>query len=274
MKQIQSKDNLVVRQGMKVAAGRDKTRILLEGVHLCEEWLKRYGPPESVLVQGSAVDHPDIARLLAANEAARQYLLADALFNAIATVQTPQGIMFVATRPIPAAITRLATTALWLDRLQDPGNLGTILRTAAAAGVRDVLLSVGCVGAWSPKVLRSAQAPILRWRFTSTSTFPTSGPGWICRFWRLRLGPARAACIAAFCQRIACGSLAMKGRASIRIFWPMPISAFLSRRVTPWNRSTPRLRQPSCYSSNDAAYAGLINPLPAGAHCQTSIGCR
>ncbi|WP_193086871.1 RNA methyltransferase [Advenella sp. FME57] len=157
MKQIQSKDNLVVRQGMKVAAGRDKTRILLEGVHLCEEWLKRYGPPESVLVQASAVDHPDIVRLLAANDAARQYLLADVLFNAIATVQTPQGIMFVATRPIPATITRLATTALWLDRLQDPGNLGTILRTAAAAGVRDVLLSAGCVGAWSPKVLRSAQ---------------------------------------------------------------------------------------------------------------------
>ncbi|AHG64029.1 TrmH family RNA methyltransferase [Advenella mimigardefordensis] len=157
MKNIQSKDNLVVRQAMKVAAGRDKTRILLEGVHLCEEWLKRYDPPESVLVQASAVDRPEIARLLAITDTARQYLLADALFNAIATVQTPQGIMFVATRPVPAAISRLSTTALWLDRLQDPGNLGTILRTAAAAGVKDILLSAGCVGAWSPKVLRSAQ---------------------------------------------------------------------------------------------------------------------
>ncbi len=157
MKPIHSKDNLVVRQGIKVAAGRDKTRILLEGVHLCEEWLARCGQPESVLVQAGASQQPEIARLLAMTDAPLQYQLAEPLFNAIATVQTPQGIMFVATRPVPAAIVRLASTALWLDRLQDPGNLVTILRTAAAAGVRHVLLSAGCVGAWSPKVLRSAQ---------------------------------------------------------------------------------------------------------------------
>lgn len=157
MKQIQSKDNTLVRQGMKVAAGRDKTRILLEGVHLCEEWLARYGQPESVLVRASATDRADILRLRAQTGAAIQYQLADALFDMIATVQAPQGMMFVAARPAPTPVARLDTTALWLDRLQDPGNLGTILRTAAAAGVRLVLLSAGCVGAWSPKVLRSAQ---------------------------------------------------------------------------------------------------------------------
>lgn len=157
MKQIQSKDNALVRSGMKVAAGRDKSRILLEGVHLCQEWLFRYGQPEAVLVRGSTGDHPDVLRLIADSATANQYQLTDPLFNAISTVPSPQGIMFIAQRPRPAAIGHLASTALWLDRIQDPGNLGTILRTAAAAGLRDVLLSTGCVGAWSPKVLRSAQ---------------------------------------------------------------------------------------------------------------------
>jgi len=157
MKQIQSKENALVRQSMKVAAGRDKARLLLEGVHLCQEWLARYGQPESVLLRASTSAQPDIRALLNQTDASLHFELTDALFNAIATVQAPQGIMFVAARPVPAPVTHFDATALWLDRLQDPGNLGTILRTAAAADIRHVLLSTGCVGAWSPKVLRSAQ---------------------------------------------------------------------------------------------------------------------
>ena len=157
MKLIQSKDNALVRLAMKVAAGRDKSRLLLEGLHLCQEWLARYGAPETVLVRASAMGQPDVDHLITQSRAGEQIELADTVFNAIATVPAPQGVMFIAQRPKPTVAVRFATTALWLDRIQDPGNLGTILRTAAAAGIRQILLSTGCVAAWSPKVLRSAQ---------------------------------------------------------------------------------------------------------------------
>src|SRR5690606_36153547 len=68
-----------------------------------------------------------------------------------------QGVYFVvvvAAVPVPEQIT---CNSLWLDRIQDPGNLGTLLRTAAAAGIEHAFLSTGCAAAWSPKVLRSAQ---------------------------------------------------------------------------------------------------------------------
>lgn len=157
MKEIQSKDNALIRQTARIGAGRDKSMILLEGVHLCQEWLVRYGLPQYVLTAASANGYGDISALVEQTRAIPQYLLSDSAFRATATVETPQGISFVAQRPMPVAFEMLDETALWLDRVQDPGNLGTILRTAAAVGIRRVLLSRGCVGAWSTKVLRSAQ---------------------------------------------------------------------------------------------------------------------
>ena len=157
MKEIQSKDNALIRQTARIGSGKDKSMLLLEGVHLCQEWLGRYGLPQYVLTAASAAGQEDIQALVAQTREIPQYLLSDGAFRATATVETPQGISFVAQRPVPPAFEILDCTALWLDRVQDPGNLGTILRTAAAVGIRQVLLSRGCVGAWSTKVLRSAQ---------------------------------------------------------------------------------------------------------------------
>ncbi len=69
--------------------------------------------------------------------------------------ETPQGLLVVlAHRALPIPIS--PDFLLILDGIRDPGNLGTILRTAAAAGVEAVLLAPGCADAWSPKVLRAA----------------------------------------------------------------------------------------------------------------------
>lgn len=80
-----------------------------------------------------------------------------ALFDDLADTVTPQGIMAVVPMPeADPALARNADLALVLDNIRDPGNLGTILRTAQAAGVQAVLLSTGCVDPYMPKVVRGA----------------------------------------------------------------------------------------------------------------------
>jgi TrmH family RNA methyltransferase len=72
-------------------------------------------------------------------------------------VDTPSGLLAVVPLPGQVAEPSLDIDTVLLDGVQDPGNVGTLLRTAAAAGVRQVLLSPGCAAAWSPKVLRAGQ---------------------------------------------------------------------------------------------------------------------
>lgn len=66
-------------------------------------------------------------------------------------------MVFVIAAPEPGRPSHITQNSLWLDRVQDPGNVGTLLRTAAAAGIQHAYLSAGCAAAWSGKVLRSAQ---------------------------------------------------------------------------------------------------------------------
>jgi RNA methyltransferase, TrmH family len=76
------------------------------------------------------------------------------LLQRVSDTEQPQGILAVF--PIPSPTISASTDFVIIaDNIRDPGNLGTILRTAAAAGARAVWLSPGCADAWSPKVLRS-----------------------------------------------------------------------------------------------------------------------
>jgi TrmH family RNA methyltransferase len=87
---------------------------------------------------------------------ARVTLLSDALFKSISMVQSPTGVIARIATPEGKAAPRDASLVLLLEDLQDPGNVGTLLRSAAAAGAMHVLLSARCAFAWSPKVLRAA----------------------------------------------------------------------------------------------------------------------
>ncbi|GAB4163993.1 MAG: RNA methyltransferase [Candidatus Promineifilaceae bacterium] len=89
------------------------------------------------------------------------YEIDENLLQTISDTETPAGILAVV--PIPSKLLPdQPNFLLILDRLADPGNLGTILRTAAAAGVQGVLLSPGCVDAYNPKVVRSSMGAHLR----------------------------------------------------------------------------------------------------------------
>lgn len=175
LRSIQSRDNpqyKQLRQWASSAQARRKSGMtLLDGVHLCEAWLMHRGVPVLCVVAESALSHPEVAAILAqceskANEntgsnagAAECILLSDALFSPLGQVENGVGILFVVKVPDPASSGRtspsLQSTALLLDSVQDPGNLGTILRSAAAAGVQQIFCGPGTAAVWSPKVLRA-----------------------------------------------------------------------------------------------------------------------
>lgn len=158
MKHISSRDNPRFKSLIRVASGKTPGRVMLEGVHLCQEWLQRVGQPEHAFFDIERLEGAgELTELSRAVDRDRCLSLDADLARKVSHVQEGQGVFFVVQPPEPALPERLTNTCLWLDRIQDPGNLGTLLRTAAAAGIGEAYLSTGTAGAWSAKVLRSAQ---------------------------------------------------------------------------------------------------------------------
>lgn len=160
MKTISSSANPAYRDWLKLATQprqvRLQRRTIAEGAHLARAWLDRGFPIESVLVstsEGSAERNPLLAELAAH---APVYQLSAGLFNALGLVEHGIGLALVVTIPAPLA-GPLTGDALYLDGVQDPGNVGALLRVAAGAGVRHVLASTATATLWSPRVLRAGQ---------------------------------------------------------------------------------------------------------------------
>lgn len=131
-------------------------RALLDGIHLVTTCFARGIEVKQLLVSESGRENAEIGALLQGATGVDCVILRDSLFREISRVHTPTGIAAVI--DIPAAPPgKLSGDAVLLDAVQDAGNVGTILRSAAAAGVRDVLLGPGCAGAWSSRVLRAGQ---------------------------------------------------------------------------------------------------------------------
>lgn len=102
-------------------------------------------------------------------------IVSDAAFCAVAETVTPQGVIAIVRMPeysVGSMIAGGRTRLLLLESLRDPGNLGTILRTAEAAGMSGVVLSADSVDAFNPKVVRSTMGAILRVPFCYAEDFP------------------------------------------------------------------------------------------------------
>ncbi|MEN9481080.1 MAG: hypothetical protein RLZZ298_2475 [Pseudomonadota bacterium] len=158
MKLIQSRDNQFFKSLKRLAeSGRERRKTgqtLLDGVHLVEAYEAAFGPVETLLVAESAQGVGEIAAYIAGRETV---VLGDGLMRDLGLVDTPSGLLAVAKLPSATLAVNRENDAILLDNVQDPGNVGTLLRTAAAAGVKQALLSPGCASAWSPKVLRAGQ---------------------------------------------------------------------------------------------------------------------
>ena len=168
MKVITSRHNALFKQLVKLAGSTKERKAtgltLLDGVHLISAYYRALGQPGSLIVSESGDTDPEIKCLLAeqgAETGMEVIMLPDSLFREISPVKTPTGIIAVVPIPLHVATSvRKDETGepfcVLLETIQDPGNLGSILRSAAAAGASDVYLSEGCADAWSPKTLRAA----------------------------------------------------------------------------------------------------------------------
>lgn len=161
MKDISSTQNDTYKHLKQLATGakyrKRDNQTLLEGIHLCQNYLEQIGQPLICVYSNSASYNPEVAALIdACNEqSTHRVLLSDHNFKSLSTVENGIGIIFVVAIPSPESITVLEQNALLLQDIQDPGNMGTILRTAAAAGVTEIFSSIGSTSAWSPKTLRA-----------------------------------------------------------------------------------------------------------------------
>jgi len=159
VQRITSRQNPRLREATRlIASSRDRRKAgkcVLEGEHLVAVYAARCGAPECLIVTDEALARPAV-RALADEHESRTLIVPAGLFDELATL--PAGVGLLAVVATPLAMARApGDFCLLLDDVQDPGNVGSMLRSAAAAGVAQVLLSKRCAFAWSPKVLRAAQ---------------------------------------------------------------------------------------------------------------------
>lgn len=158
-KRITSRDNPTVKRLHGLAqSARDRRahgQTLLDGPHLVGAALDARWPLRELVVSDQGLATQEIVALLGRGADYPVLNLSDGLFAHVSPVDTPSGLMAVIDVPQSFGSAPSTDSLLLLDGVQDAGNLGTILRTAAAAGIKDVLLTPGCAQAWSPRVLRA-----------------------------------------------------------------------------------------------------------------------
>jgi RNA methyltransferase, TrmH family len=156
---ITSRDNPIVKRLKKLAesarARREARMTLLDGEHLLAAYLDAGGQPHT-LVRAASFDAGRFAPLAVRCPHVKNIVLPDALLAEIAPVATPTGVLAEAAWLAPPALD-VTPLVIVLEDIQDPGNLGAMLRTGAAAGATLAVLSKGCHDPWSPKALRGGQ---------------------------------------------------------------------------------------------------------------------
>ena len=163
MKEITSSSNPQIKLAAKLRRRRRRQAhglCLLEGTRLVQDALTMGATFHTCFITAAAADaHPDLVAQI--QRVCPLHLVAADLVDKISETVSPQSIVAVAPMPelpLPSA----AAFSLILDGVQDPGNAGTLLRTAAAAGVDQVLFAPGCVDPFNGKVMRAAMGAHFR----------------------------------------------------------------------------------------------------------------
>jgi len=166
MKAIVSAENPMFRRWLRIAghprAMRSAGQTLAEGIHLAQAALAAGAAVDAAIVRRGAA-HAEVQGLLDALPAALpRFELAATLYDRIAPVEAGAGLLLLLPIPPVPAPMRHRVDLVYLDGVQDPGNAGTLIRTAAAAGIQHVLASETTAALWAPKVLRAAMGAHFR----------------------------------------------------------------------------------------------------------------
>jgi len=149
---ITSVDNKKIKEIKRLndRKGRDETGLfLVEGLHLVKEALSAGTLQELILVDGELVDIEYPTTYVSEN-----------VLSSISSLTTPPSVLGICKKP--SVKDDYGDKVLVLDRIQDPGNLGTIIRSAVAFNVNTIVLGDGCVDVYNPKVLRATQGLIFQ----------------------------------------------------------------------------------------------------------------
>lgn len=153
---ITSKNNDLLTHIRKLQNDRryreENRQFVGEGVKLLGEALK--AKPQVVVIAGDG-DFPPL------DDSVRQVRVSPQLMKSISQLTTPQEALFVCAMPDTGEPERIASS-LVLDGIQDPGNMGTMIRTADALGIERIILCEGCADPYNPKVVRATMGAIFR----------------------------------------------------------------------------------------------------------------
>ncbi|HFA7303189.1 TPA: RNA methyltransferase [Neisseria gonorrhoeae] len=158
MKHISSTNNEHIRHLHRLLSQgkfrRQYAQTVLEGVHLLQVFLQSGRKPVGVYIPEAKMPSEEVLKLTAVLPEDGIFSVSDGILKKISSLSCADEILTLIDIPLGGTLPDKGDCAV-LDGVQDPGNVGTVLRSAAAAGVGMVVLGRGCADAWSPKVLRA-----------------------------------------------------------------------------------------------------------------------
>lgn len=177
MKEILSSKNPIIKEIKKLHKKKvrdEKEQYVIEGFHLIEEAIKANATIEWILINQRG--QTEWSTWLNQYESDKIIFVSDEVMASLSELPTPQGILAVVHRPETKKVEDFHGGWLLLDCVQDPGNVGTMIRTADAAGLAGVIVGEGTADIYSTKVLRAMQGsnfhlPVIQWKLDEAVQF-------------------------------------------------------------------------------------------------------
>ena len=167
MQQITSKENAVIKHIIKLKEKKYRTEyneFIIEGAKIIKEAIEENVNIKNIIISEEALNNELVEKQLKTVIETQNYILvSNSIFKVLSEVEKPQGVLaIIEKKTYNNEIDYTQDLILILDNIQDPGNLGTIIRTADSVGLTQILVSKGTVDCYNSKVLRSTMGAIFR----------------------------------------------------------------------------------------------------------------